>query len=156
MTQPQTITPAPVRRSVTVAASRQRAWTVFTSDIGLWWPRTHHIGAAAMRSATIEPRAGGRWFETGEDGSETPWGEVLAWDPPGRLVMVWRIGGDFTYNPALHTEVEVVFTEVAGGTRVDLEHRHLERMGAAEERARAAFESPNGWGGVLALFAAAV
>ena len=152
----RTITPAPVRRSVTVKATRERAWAVFTHDIGLWWPRTHHIGATAMKTATIEPKAGGRWYETGEDGSECPWGEVLTWEPPSRLVLVWRIGGDFTYDPILHTEVEVVFTETADGVRVDLEHRHLERMGATEERARAAFESPNGWGGLLALFAAAV
>jgi len=150
------ITPAPVRRSVTVKATRERAWAVFTGDFGLWWPRTHSIGASPMKSTTIEPRQGGRWFETGEDGSECPWGEVLTWDPPSRLVLVWRIGGDFHYDPGLHTEVEVSFTETKEGTRVDLEHRHLERMGEAGERARAAFESPNGWGRILELFAAAV
>ena len=152
----RTITPAPVRRSITVPASRERAWEVFTSDLGLWWPKTHSIGGAPMKTATLEPRQGGRWYETSEDGQECPWGEVLTWDPPTRLVLVWRIGGDFRYDPALHTEVEVTFTEVAGGARVDLEHRHLERMGEAEERARAAFESPNGWGRILALFAEAV
>ncbi len=150
------ITPAPVRRSVTVKVSRERAWTVFTGDIGLWWPRTHSIGASPFKTAAIEPWRGGRWYETGEDGGECPWGEVLHWEPPARLVLAWRIGGDWRYDPALLTEVEVTFTEESGSTRVDLEHRNLERMGEAEVGARAAFESPNGWAGVLDLFAAAV
>jgi uncharacterized protein YndB with AHSA1/START domain len=152
----QIITPAAVRRSVTVKASRERAWAVFTNDIGRWWPHSHSIGASPFKTATLEPHQGGRLYETGEDGSECQWGEVLTWDPPTRLVLAWRIGGEWRYDPDLLTEVEVNFTEEASATRVDLEHRHLERMGAAEERARAAFESPNGWAGVLALFAAAV
>ena len=150
------ITPAPVRRSITVPATRERAWAVFTGDIGRWWPATHSIGGSPYKTAAMEPHAGGRWYETGEDGSTCQWGEVLTWDPPARLVLAWRIGGDWRYDPDLHTEVEVTFTEAGGATRVDLEHRHLERMGEAEERARAAFESPNGWGGILALFAAAI
>src|SRR5687767_4444888 len=76
------IKPAPVRRSVTVSVSPERAFEVFTSDIGRWWPSSHKIGAAAFKSAAIEPRAGGRWFEIGEDGAECQWGDVLVWQPP--------------------------------------------------------------------------
>lgn len=152
----QIITPAPVRRSITVPASRERAWSVFTQDFGRWWPRTHSIGATPLANAVIEPFVGGRWYETGADGSEQAWGEVLAWDPPERLLLAWRIGGDFRFDPQLLTEVEVTFNDQDGRTRVDLEHRHLERMGDSASRARAAFESPNGWGAVLSLFAAEV
>ncbi len=152
----QIITPAAVRRSVTVQAPPERAWAVFTADIGLWWPKTHSIGTSPIKTATLEPRQGGRWYETGEDGSQCQWGEVLTWEPPSLLVLAWRISGDWRYDPDLLTEVEVKFTPQAGATRVDLEHRHLERMGEAEQRARAAFESPNGWAGLLALFADAV
>ena len=82
-----TIKPATVRRSVTVAASPEQAFKVFTADIGRWWPSSHKIGATAFKSAIIEPRAGGRWFEVGEDGGECQWGNVLAWEPPSRLVL---------------------------------------------------------------------
>jgi len=85
------IQPAPVRRSVDVKVSQKRAFEVFTGSIAAWWPRSHHIGAAELKSITIEPREGGRWYETGENGVETEWGKVLVWDPYGRLVLAWQI-----------------------------------------------------------------
>ena len=149
-----TIKPAPVHRSFTVKATPERAFDVFTAGIHRWWPRTHSIGASPQTMAVIEPRVGGRWYEIGEDGSECPWGDVVTWEPPGRLVLAWRINAEFKFDPALHTEVEVRFTaEGPNATRVEFEHRLLENMG---ERAAAVRESLNGgWAGIVDLYAKA-
>jgi uncharacterized protein YndB with AHSA1/START domain len=141
-----------IRRSITVRASQARAFDVFTAGQSGWWPRTHHIGAQPMEEAVIEPRAGGRWFERAADGSECDWGHVRVWDPPKRLVLVWQITGEWAYDEALDTEVEVRF--VAEGprqTRVELEHRRLDGL---DEQARATLGSPGGWNGLLERFAA--
>ena len=80
---------------------------------------------------------------------------MLAWEPPSRVLLAWRIGANWQYDPDLLTEVEVTFTPEAGGaTRVELEHRHLERMGEGGEGMRAAFDSDGGWQGLLNLYAA--
>ena len=148
------IKPAPVKKTLTVAAAPARAFEVFTAGFGRWWPATHSIGESPLKLAVIEPGIGGRWYGLLEDGSENPWGDVLAWEPPTRLVLAWRISADWSYDPELLTEVEVVFTAEGEGTRVDLEHRHLERMGDGAETARASFDSDGGWGGLLRMFAA--
>jgi uncharacterized protein YndB with AHSA1/START domain len=151
------IKPAPVRKSLTVKATPQRAFEVFTARFDAWWPRSHSIGASPLKTALIEPGAGGRWLGIGEDGSTDLWGDVLIWDPPGRLVLAWRIGADWKYDPNLLTEVELTFAaEGDGVTRVNFEHRLLENMGAAGEGARAQFEAPSGWGAILDLFRQAV
>jgi uncharacterized protein YndB with AHSA1/START domain len=151
------IKPAPVRRQITVRATPERAFQVFAGDFGRWWPNTHKIGAAPLKAAVLEPRLGGRWYEIGEDGSECDWGEVLAWEPPERLLLAWRIGGDFRADPKLQTEVEVRFiAESAEVTRVELEHRHLERMGETAEQGRAAVSGEGGWSGLLKIYARAV
>jgi uncharacterized protein YndB with AHSA1/START domain len=148
------IKPAAVKKSLSVKATPERAFEVFSQRFDSWWPRTHSIGDAPLKEAVIEGREGGRWFGRLEDGSEAMWGEVLAWEPPRRLLLAWRIGVDWKYDPELLTEVEVTFTpEVGGATRVELEHRHLERMGEGMEGARAAFDSDGGWQGLLRLFA---
>ncbi|HET7714780.1 MAG TPA: SRPBCC family protein [Bauldia sp.] len=150
------IQPAAVRRSVTVRVSRERAFSVFTEGFDRWWPRSHTISDSPLKKAVIEPRVGGRWFGLSEDGRESEWGDVLVFEPPARLVLAWRIGGQWTYDPNLLTEVEVTFTDLGQGqTRVDLEHRGLERLGAAGEAARVAIAGPEGWGGLLEAFRAA-
>lgn len=145
---------APVRKSIVVAAPRETAFRVFTQGFGRWWPlATHKIGAAVAVDAVVEPRVGGRWYERGADGTETPWGEVLAWEPPARLVLAWRIGADWRCHPELHTEVEVRFTaEGPGRTRVDLEHRLLDAYGEKAGEMRAGFDAEAGWGSLLATF----
>lgn len=149
----QTIQPAAIRKSLTVAASPEKAFRVFTDGFDRWWPKTHTIGKAPLAKAIIEPREGGRWYGVDENGHEDDWGDVLAWEPPDRLLLAWRINGRWTYDPALLTEVEVRFTALADGqTQVDFEHRGLERMGEGAEETRARMESPNGWGGLLASF----
>lgn len=147
------ITPAPVRKSIFVDAPRPLAFEVFTSGIGRWWPKSHTIGNKELDRPVIEPRAGGRWYQLGLDGSECEVGKVDVWDPPSRLVLIWQLTAQFTFDPDLVTEVEVLFTPEGSGTRVDLEHRHLERLGETAEQLRTAIDSPGGWGGLLALYA---
>lgn len=147
------IRPAPVRKSIFVDAPQPLAFEVFTSGIGRWWPKSHTIGNAELDRPVIEPRAGGRWYQLGLDGSECEVGKVDVWDPPSRLVLIWQLTAQFTFDPDLVTEVEVRFTPEGSGTRVDLEHRHLERLGETAEQLRFAIDSPGGWGGLLALYA---
>src|SRR5687768_2871694 len=114
-----TIMPAPIRKTVEVAATPEKAFRVFTEGLDRWWPRRFQIGRTPLARAVLEPRAGGRWYEVGEDGGECDWGEVLAWDPPRRLVLAWRITSAFVFDPAAHSEVEVLFTALPSGiTRV--------------------------------------
>ncbi len=145
----------PVRVSVTVSASPERAFEIFTAEYDSWWPRTHHIGKSPMTKATIECRPGGRYYSNHDDGSQCDWGKVLVWEPPHRLVLAWQITHEWGYNPepAQASEVEVRFTAMEGGTtRVDLEHRHFERMGPAGGTMRESVG--RGWPGILGLFAA--
>ena len=154
--QPSEAGASSVRKSITVCAGQDRAFRVFTTRIGAWWPKSHSIGQSPIADVVIEPWEGGRWIERAEDGSECPWGRVLVWDPSRRLVLAWQINGDWQYNPSLITEVELVFTAVGSAeTRVDLEHRNLDRFGVAQPAIRAAFESPEGWSGILHSFGAA-
>jgi uncharacterized protein YndB with AHSA1/START domain len=147
---------APVRKTITVKASPERAFRVFTEEFDSWWPRSHHIGKAPMKKAIMQGRVGGRCYTEQTDGTECDWGTVLVWDPPRKLVLAWQIDGRWQYEADLEksSEVEVSFTpEADGATRVDLEHRHLHRHGAAAAAVRTAIDSPNGWGGLLQLFA---
>jgi Activator of Hsp90 ATPase homolog 1-like protein len=145
-----------VRKEITVEASQARAFDVFTREHGAWWPlATHHIGSAAAETAIIEPHAGGRWFERAADGSECDWGRVLVWDPPGRLVLAWEISADWKHDESIDTEVEVRFVSLGPArTRLELEHRRLDRYGAAAEQMRGIFDSENGWTNILRLFVA--
>ena len=81
-----TIAMAPVRKSIRVKAARERAFEIFTQ--WRWWPKEHSIlkSKSPQVSVTTEPRAGGRWYERGADGTECDWGKVLVWDPPARVV----------------------------------------------------------------------
>ncbi|HUB96112.1 MAG TPA: SRPBCC family protein [Stellaceae bacterium] len=151
-----TITAAPVRKTITVKVAPDRAFEVFTAGMSRWWPQTHSINASPLKQVIIEPRAGGRWYERGEDGSECQWGKVLAWEPPTRLVLAWQIGAAWKYDPSLVTELELRFIAEGAATRVELEHRGLEALGAQAEQQRAMFDSPNGWSGLLERFASTV
>lgn len=149
------IQPAPVRKSIRVAAPPDRAFDVFTAGIGRWWPKSHKIGPADLDRPIMEPREGGRWYERDVDGTECDIGKVLVWDPPARLVLAWQLGPEWKFDPELITEVEVTFTPDGDGTRVDLEHRNLERMGERASAVREAVGGPGGWGGLLELYAQA-
>ena len=147
----------PVRKSITVKATPEHAFRIFTEGIDSWWPREHHIGTAKLKKCIIEGRAGGRCYSEQTDGTEAPWGSVLVWDPPQRLVFSWQVSPKWKYEPDLSksSEVEVSFTPEPGGhTRVDLNHRYFERHGEGVEVMRTQVDAPNGWNGLLRLFAA--
>jgi uncharacterized protein YndB with AHSA1/START domain len=146
-----------IRRQIVVPATRERAFEVFTSGMTSWWPSDHHIGTAPIEEVVVEPREGGRWYTRHTDGSETSTGYVAAWEPPDRLVVTWQIAADWTYDPSLITTVEVRFVEEAPDrTRVELEHRDLERFGPEAERMRQVYDAPSAWNATLEAFAAVV
>src|SRR3954471_16229568 len=127
----QRIAPAAIRKEIEVNAPIDRAFQVFATRMGDWWHKEHSIArGTTLKNVVIEPRAGGRWFEVGADGSEHDWGKVLAYDPPRRLVLAWQLTREFAYDPDFETTVEVTFEEHDGVTIVHFEHRGLERMGA--------------------------
>jgi uncharacterized protein YndB with AHSA1/START domain/uncharacterized damage-inducible protein DinB len=144
-----------VRKSVTVKASIDHAFNVFTDGFDTWWPRGHHIGKKPLQKAIIEGRAGGRCLGREADGVECQWGTVTAWDPPRRLVIAWQIDPNWQFDADLAhaSEVEITFTDEGGGlTRVDLEHRQIERHGPDFDKIRGAVSAPGGWSGLLQLF----
>jgi uncharacterized protein YndB with AHSA1/START domain len=148
--------PNSVRKVSMVAAPPVVAWRVFTERMGTWWPLTvYKIGKVNAVDAVLEPRVGGRWYERGDDGSTCDWGSVLVWEPPSRLVLSWDVSADWQYDPELKTEIEIRFIAVGeDGTRVELEHRKLDRYGARRDEMRRIFDTEGDWGRLLAMFAA--
>jgi uncharacterized protein YndB with AHSA1/START domain len=149
-----TVKIAPVRKSVRVNTSQAHAFEVFTSGLDRWWPRKGSIGSSPMKSTTFEPRLGGRWYQVGEDGSRADVGKVLLWEPPHRFVVSWDINSNWKPDTSISSEVEVRF--VADGpdaTRVELEHRKFEQMGA-EPGEKMRKDVDGGWPGMLDLFKA--
>jgi len=143
-----------VRRTVVVAASQERAFTVFTEGMTSWWPASHHLGQVDLARVVVEPRAGGRWYERGVDGSECEWGRVLVWEPNGRVAFSWHLDGEWKYqpDPATASEVEIRFVPKGPKeTSVELTHRYIERHGGAAS----VFDgvgSSEGWTGLLELY----
>jgi uncharacterized protein YndB with AHSA1/START domain len=145
-----------IRTEVVVEAPADRAFRVFTEKMETWWPASHHIGKSELRSIVLERRANGRWAEIGVDGAECNWGRVLVWDPPKRLVLAWQLTSTWQFDEDFVTEVEVSFTPMgAGKTRVELEHRNLERFGMDEEAIRKSVGSDEGWPMILRRYAEA-
>jgi hypothetical protein len=135
-----TFTVPPVEKSVLVRCDPARAFAAFTAEIAQWWPmRTHSVAQAQALGVAIEPRVGGRIFETAADGTESEWGRVLSWSPPHGFSMTWHPG-----RPAdPHTVVELSFTAEGSGTRVRLVHRGWEALGAGAGAARESYDG--GW-----------
>jgi len=137
-----------VRTSITVEAPIDRAFAMFTDGIGTWWPPENHILEAELAEMVFEPRVGGHIYDRGVDGSESRWARVLAYEAPSRVVFSWDIDPRWQIeaDPAKASEVEVRFTaEGPERTRVELEHRNLDRHGEGWEQIRDAVGSPNGW-----------
>jgi len=137
-----------VRSSIVVDAPIERAFSVFTDGIGSWWPTEHHILQAELAEMVFEPRVGGHVYDRGVDGSECRWARVLAFDPPTRFVISWDINLQWQLetDPARTSEIDVRFTaDGADRTRVELEHRNLDRHGEGWEGARDAVGGDGGW-----------
>jgi uncharacterized protein YndB with AHSA1/START domain len=154
MTTPATDTS--VRTSIVVHAPIERAFSVFTDEIGSWWSPDHHILQAELAEMVFEPREGGHVYDRGVDGSECRWARVLAYDPPNRFVISWDIDLQWQLETDLErtSEVDVRFVaEAPDRTRVELEHRNLDRHGDGWEQMRDAVGSPEGWPEGLRAFA---
>jgi uncharacterized protein YndB with AHSA1/START domain len=137
-----------IRTSVDVEVPIDRAFRVFTEDFDRIKPRDHNMLQVDVAESVFEPRAGGRVYDRGVDGSECQWARVLACEPPDRIVFSWDINPQWQIETDLEktSEVEVRFT--ADGperTRVELEHRHLDRHGDGWEGMRAGVEGDQGW-----------
>jgi uncharacterized protein YndB with AHSA1/START domain len=145
------------RRQVVVNAPQAKAFAAFTERLGEFKPPEHNLLAAPIAETVFEPRAGGHIYDRAEDGSQCRWARVLAYEPPDRVVFSWdiRLRWEIETDPARCSEVEVRFIpEGEARTRVELEHRALERHGDGWESMRDAVGSPNGWGDGLRAFAA--
>jgi uncharacterized protein YndB with AHSA1/START domain len=131
------------------------AFRTLTQKMATWWPASHHIGSTPFEEIVVEPFAGGRWFERGANGAECDWGRVLVWEPPKRVVVSWHLQPDWSFSLDMARASEVSFEFFAEGaetTRMEFEHRHIERHGEGWEKLRDAVDSPGGWTGILVEF----
>ena len=143
---------APVRKLVRVKAPIAHAFEVFTSGLTRWWPRDHCVGKKPLRSVRLEPKLGGRWLETDEEGTETTVATVILWEPPHRFVMLWQVSAQWKPDMSMKSEVDVRF--VAAGpeaTTVELVHHKFETMGM-EAGASMRRDVDGGWPGLLQRF----
>jgi uncharacterized protein YndB with AHSA1/START domain len=137
-----------VRLSIEVAVGVERAFEVFTHDFDRIKPREHNMLGEPIEETILEPKAGGRLYDRAASGATCDWGAVLAFEPPHRLLLTWNISPQWQLetDPASVSEIEVTFTALDGGsTRVDLEHRNLDRHGDGWQGLRSGLAAPDGW-----------
>jgi uncharacterized protein YndB with AHSA1/START domain len=137
-----------VRAAIVVDAPVERAFRVFTEDFDRVKPREHNMLGVEIAETVFEPRAGGRVYDRGVDGSEFQWARVLSFEPPNRIVLSWDLNPQFQIETDLDktSEVEVRFiAESDERTRVELEHRNLDRHGPGWEGERDAVGGEAGW-----------
>ncbi len=156
------MTSAMVRRDIVVPASAEKAFAVFTERFGEIKPPEHNLLGAPIEQTILEPRVGGHIYDRGTDGTECRWARILVFEPPRRLVFSWDIGPTWQLetDPANASEVEVRFiAETPERTRVELEHRNLDRHGPGWPSLAEGVGGDHGWPLYLArygrLFAAA-
>lgn len=145
-----------IRTEVVVDAPVERAFQVFTEQFDRIKPREHNLLDVDIAESVFEPFAGGRVYDRGIDGSECQWARVLAYEPPGRIVFSWDISPQWQLetDPSHASEVEVRFVaENDARTRVELEHRHLDRHGDGWEGLRENVRGDDGWPLYLARYA---
>ena len=137
----------PVRIEITLDVPLERAFRVFTERFDRIKPRAHNLLAVDIAQSVFEPQVGGRIYDRGVDGSECQWGRVLAYDPPTRLVFSWDISPQWRIetDQARSSEVEVRFIAEGERTRVELEHRHLDRHGDGWQGLAAGVRGEGGW-----------
>ena len=146
-----------VRKEIVVEAPIERAFYVFTDRFGDFKPPEHNLLAAPITETTFEPRVGGHIYDRAEDGSECRWARVLAYEPPTRVVFSWDIGPTWQLepDPASTSEVEVRFVaEGPDRTRVELEHRLIDRHGPGWDAVHRGVDSDGGWPLYLTRYAA--
>jgi uncharacterized protein YndB with AHSA1/START domain len=152
---PEAAPMAVVKRTIRVAVPIEKAFQVFVEKMGAWWPATHHIAKEPFQEIVVEPHEGGRWFERDSNGIECDWGRVLLWEPPRRLILSWHLQPDWTVNldPSRASEVAMLFVaEHPSATRLEFEHRFIERHGEGYEKLFAGVDSPGGWTAVLGSY----
>ncbi|MBP0579661.1 SRPBCC family protein [Labrys sp. LIt4] len=150
------VTPSTVKQSIVVEAPIERAFKVFTEQFGSFKPREHNLLGVDIAETVFEPRVGGNIYDRGIDGSECRWARVLAYEPPHRVLLSWDISPRWQIetDPEKTSEWEVQFiAETASRTRVELEHRKLERHGQGWEGERDAVAGDQGWPLYLRRFA---
>jgi uncharacterized protein YndB with AHSA1/START domain len=146
-----------VRRQILVNAPISEAFKVFTERFGDFKPPEHNLLQAAIAETVFEPRVGGNIYDRAVDGSECRWARILAFEPPNRVVFTWDISPRWQIetNPDLTSEVEVrFFVETPERTRVELEHRNLDRHGYGWESVRDGVDNEAGWPLYLLRYAA--
>ena len=137
-----------VRSEIVVDAPIERAFAVFTEQFDRIKPREHNMLGVDIAETVFEPRVGGSIYDRGVDGSECRWARVLAYEPPERVVFSWDIGPTWQIetDPGRASEVEVRFVaESPERTRVELEHRHIDRHGDGWEGVREGVAADQGW-----------
>lgn len=137
-----------IRTEVVVETAREHAFNLFSERFDQIKPREHNMLAVDIAESIFEPHAGGRVFDRGVDGSECQWGRVLAYEPPERIVFTWDISPHWQIESDLGraSEVELRFTaEAPERTRVELEHRHLDRHGEGWQELREGVRGDGGW-----------
>ncbi|WP_101947497.1 SRPBCC family protein [Mycobacterium sp. 3519A] len=145
MTRAQPLT---VRHHVVVDAPIERAFGVFTERFGDFKPREHNLLSVPIAETVFEPHVGGHIYDRGEDGSLCKWARIVTFEPPNRVVFTWDIGPTWQVETDLSrtSEVEVRFiAETDERTRVELEHRHIERHGDGWQSVAAGVDGDAGW-----------
>jgi uncharacterized protein YndB with AHSA1/START domain len=145
-----------IRQEITVAAPIERAFAVFTEDFGAFKPPEHNLLSSDVAETVFETHVGGHVYDRGVDGSECRWARVLAYEPPDRVVISWDISPSWQLETDLDrtSEIEVRFVaESADRTRVELEHRHIDRHGDGWEAVRDSVDSTDGWALYLRRYA---
>ena len=146
-----------VRRQITVRAPIERAFAVFTERFGDFKPPEHNLLKAPIAETVFEPRVGGHIYDRATDGSECRWARILAYEPPDRVVFSWDIGPTWQIEtePENTSEVEVRFiAEAPGRTRVELEHRDIDRHGPGWQAVADGVADDAGWALYLSRYAA--
>src|ERR1700730_10972035 len=138
----------PIRKSVVVNTDVERAFALFTNGFDAVKPREHNLLTVPIAETVFEPRVGGHIYDVGLDGSRCEWSRVLVFNPPHRVVFSWDIGPTWQLetDPSKTSEVEVRFiAESDQRTRVELEHRHLERHGTDWRAVAEGVDGIAGW-----------
>ncbi|WBB75056.1 SRPBCC family protein [Micromonospora sp. WMMD1128] len=137
-----------VRRQIVVDAPVERAFAVFTARFGDFKPKEHNLLESPIVETVFEPKVGGHIYDRAEDGSECAWARILAFEPPDRVLFSWDISPTWQVeqDPENASEVEVRFVaETPQRTRIELEHRNLDRHGPGWESVRDGVADDEGW-----------